>query len=344
MSIPEHRAVPTRAVAVFLALSFGIAWIGSLPLLLGGGGQVGGASQLLTAAAAMTAPAVGVLVAGLAIERMPFRQLMQTTGVVPRRPFGPLLRYGIAGVAVIVAAQVLGLVLGTALGRFEPDLTGLSGLHTALGIPQGAPVLGAAAGLALFYLVAGIPFVVFEEWGWRGYLEPRLQPWGIVPMMLVSGLIWGLWHLPAAFSVGRDPAAWLGVYLVGSVLVGSVLCWTRDAHRVDLAGGGRALRHQQLPRSARAAVVGRRRGRLHPGARRSPVQFARDHDVGVHGHRGAGAGPLGAARRPARGGDQPVGQAATGGCSGVSTRSTSAVSQCSTISVMRPSRTCMTNR
>jgi membrane protease YdiL (CAAX protease family) len=168
-----------------------------------------------------------VLVAGLAIERMPFRQLMRTTGVVPLRPFGPLLRYGIAGVAVIVATQVLGLVLGTALGRFVPDLNGLSGLHTALGIPEGAPVLGAAAGLALFYLVAGIPFVLFEEWGWRGYLEPRLQPWGMVPMMLVSGLIWGLWHLPAAFSVGRDPAAWLAVYLVGSVLVGSVLCWTR---------------------------------------------------------------------------------------------------------------------
>ena len=172
----------------------------------------------------MTAPAVGVLVAGLAIERIPLRQLVRTTGVLPRRPFGPLLRYGIAGVAVIVATQVLGLVLGTALGLFVPDLTGLSGLHTALGIPEGTPALGAAAGLALFYVVAGIPFVLFEEWGRRGYLEPRLQPWGIVPIVLVSGLIWGLWYLPAAFSVGRDPAAWLGVYLVGSVLVGTVLC------------------------------------------------------------------------------------------------------------------------
>jgi membrane protease YdiL (CAAX protease family) len=227
MSIAEPRAVPTRAVAVFLALSFGVAWIGSLPLLLGGGGQVGGAGQLLTAAAAMTAPAVGVLVAGLAIERISLRQLLRTTGVVARRPFGPLLRYSAAGVVVIAATQVLGLVAGTALGWFRPDLAGLSGLHAALGIAPGAPVLATVAALALFYVVAGVPFVLFEEWGWRGYLEPRLQPWGIVPMILVSGLIWGLWHLPAAFSVGRDPAAWLGVYLVGSVLVGTVLCWLR---------------------------------------------------------------------------------------------------------------------
>lgn len=36
-----------------------------------------------------------------------------------------------------------------------------------------------------------------EEWGWRGYLLPKLlDQMGIVPALLVGGVIWGLWHAP----------------------------------------------------------------------------------------------------------------------------------------------------
>ena len=36
-----------------------------------------------------------------------------------------------------------------------------------------------------------------EEWGWRGYLLPKMKNLlPTVPMLLVTGLIWGLWHAP----------------------------------------------------------------------------------------------------------------------------------------------------
>lgn len=36
-----------------------------------------------------------------------------------------------------------------------------------------------------------------EEWGWRGYLLPKLmEKMRLGPMLLVSGVIWGLWHAP----------------------------------------------------------------------------------------------------------------------------------------------------
>ena len=36
-----------------------------------------------------------------------------------------------------------------------------------------------------------------EEWGWRGYLLPKMaEKLPAIPMLLVNGVIWGLWHAP----------------------------------------------------------------------------------------------------------------------------------------------------
>ena len=36
-----------------------------------------------------------------------------------------------------------------------------------------------------------------EEWGWRGYLLPHLlERFSIIPTLLISGIIWGIWHAP----------------------------------------------------------------------------------------------------------------------------------------------------
>lgn len=41
-------------------------------------------------------------------------------------------------------------------------------------------------------------FVCFgEEWGWRAYLFPKMQDkLPLIPMLLVDGFIWGIWHAP----------------------------------------------------------------------------------------------------------------------------------------------------
>ena len=36
-----------------------------------------------------------------------------------------------------------------------------------------------------------------EEWGWRGYLLPKLMKlMPVIPAILLTGVIWGLWHIP----------------------------------------------------------------------------------------------------------------------------------------------------
>lgn len=41
-----------------------------------------------------------------------------------------------------------------------------------------------------------IPLGIGEEYGWRGYLLPRVLPLGEIKGTIVLGIIWALWHLP----------------------------------------------------------------------------------------------------------------------------------------------------
>lgn len=43
-----------------------------------------------------------------------------------------------------------------------------------------------------------------EEWGWRGYLLPKVSnQLSTVPTLLVTGIIWGLWHAPLT-AIGHN--------------------------------------------------------------------------------------------------------------------------------------------
>ena len=47
-----------------------------------------------------------------------------------------------------------------------------------------------------------------EEWGWRGYLLPKLrESFSDLPAILLTGAIWGIWHAPliiAGHNYGKD--------------------------------------------------------------------------------------------------------------------------------------------
>ena len=61
--------------------------------------------------------------------------------------------------------------------------------------------------LVLFILTLVVaPIINFipafgEEYGWRGYLLPKLMLLGRKKALVISGIIWGLWHLPFVFLI-----------------------------------------------------------------------------------------------------------------------------------------------
>ncbi|MFC7643624.1 CPBP family intramembrane glutamic endopeptidase [Streptosporangium lutulentum] len=134
---------------------------------------------------------------------------------------------------------VVAIALSAALGLLAVDLDGLSlfrqGLESAtpgLSLPVEPEVL-AAVQIASAILVAPLINSIAalgEEWGWRGWLLPRLMPLGTWRALLVSGVIWGAWHAPLTLRGYNYPelGAWAApMFVIFCVVFGAVLGWLR---------------------------------------------------------------------------------------------------------------------
>lgn len=226
---PETARVDLAAVATFLVVAFGAAWLITLPLWLSGRGlQTPGIPFLLVGM--MAAPTLGTL----AVTRLRPGTL-RATGLPFRKAWLPWAALAWLAPLVIVA---LSLLLGAAVGVFHADLVGFSGfrelLHAAgadgVPLPLTALVLIQIAQILIVGWINVIP-ALGEEWGWRGWLLPALLPWGRWPAILAVGAIWGLWHAPIlllGYNYPLQPAPARLLLMVGfCVVLGSLLGWLR---------------------------------------------------------------------------------------------------------------------
>ena len=94
-----------------------------------------------------------------------------------------------AGVLIVPAALAAALLVG-----------GLAGGVTLA--PDGARRFAA---LLATGFVARMLFSLFEEVGWRGYLEPRLAALGVRGLQrhLAVGALWAAWHVPYVVALGE---------------------------------------------------------------------------------------------------------------------------------------------
>ena len=213
------------AVAVLVA-----AWLVALPLWTSP--RLLGSWFGVTALMMMLTPAVVAVVIVVFIERP--RQKLVALGLRPIRPWLRTLGYASLGLLGMLLLCVVALAVGTMIGVYPGDFTGLSGLraNTAVGDGESVwPLVLTQFGVIILASFVNLLPAVGEEIGWRGWLLPKLLPSGIVPALLVSGALWGAWHAPLLLLGYNYPSApgWLAVLLMIGMctIVGALLGWLR---------------------------------------------------------------------------------------------------------------------
>ena len=88
-----------------------------------------------------------------------------------------------------------------------------------------------------------------EEWGWRGYLLPKVaERMKFLPATLLTGFIWGIWHAPIVvaghnYGFGYSGYPWLGIVamcifcIVAGILLSYLTLRTKSCLPAALAHG-----------------------------------------------------------------------------------------------------------
>ncbi|MGA9520386.1 MAG: type II CAAX endopeptidase family protein [Myxococcaceae bacterium] len=226
-----------RSLLWFLLIAFGFSWALHLAVYLGPGRESLGGTLLV--ALSMFGPTVATFVVTRWIAR-PEEGIARATGLVLGTHWKRFWVLALLGTPALIVGA---LALSVAFGRFEVDLVEFSGMRALLESKVPAEVMAKLPPMSVLVALQFAQGIVFgpifnapvcfgEEWGWRGWLLPRLEVLGIGRALVLHGVIWGLWHAPIILQGHNYPdQPVLGVLLmtVFCTLLGVLLGWTRLA-------------------------------------------------------------------------------------------------------------------
>jgi uncharacterized protein len=138
------------------------------------------------------------------------------------------------GVSLLVSVVAAAVLWATPLASFV--------------VPEGGILMGvlnAIITLLLQVCVVALPFMLSEEIGMRGYLQPRLMSLGRRRALLVVGLVWATWHMPLIFLTPLLPVGnklislplFYGAIVAGSFFYGYLRIYTGSVWPSTIAHG-----------------------------------------------------------------------------------------------------------
>lgn len=207
----DNKKIETKRIIIYLAITFIMTYAYCFGVVYPVNNSANVRMELsaisgLLIAAVMFFPSIGVLLTRL-ITKEGFKNswirlnINENVKTILLAYFGP-------GILTILGIIVYFLFFP---GHFDPEFgflaTSLEASGTgaeAVGMPLSILVLSQA--LTGLFLGPAMNFITCfgEEWGWRGYLLPKMaEKLPAIPMLLINGLIWGLWHAPLT-AIGHN--------------------------------------------------------------------------------------------------------------------------------------------
>ena len=233
-----------KSLAWFLGITFLISWpLFLVPLLFQD--MESTSKQLMTQglwAVAMWGPGIAAIITTVFIAKQPINNLrLNTLGQKRFYLWAWLLPIGLTLIGGLIT-----LLFGVA--KLDLNFTMIRDAMASAASGNSVPAEKVVAIQVLFALTLApfinMLFALGEELGWRGFLLPHLMPLGQWKAILVSGIIWGVWHAPAiAQGLNYPGYPVLGIFMmiIFCVLLGTILSWlylnTRSPWAPALAHG-----------------------------------------------------------------------------------------------------------
>ena len=252
------KTTDQKRVWIFLGFAFGISWVTGLVIFLTGGLQnspmlsIEGTSfslaYLLLATVYMFGPALANLLTRW-ITREGKADLMLEPHFDRKRWVYWLCAWFLPGVLTLVGMVIFFVMFpqfyDSQLGLITSQLAAQE-TQTALS-PWTVVIIQGVQAILLSPLLNAVS-TFGEEFGWRGYLLPKLLPLGTRKAVLLSGVIWGVWHWPIilmGYNYGLDyfgapvlgPLAMVWFTVILSVLFSWITIKTENVWPAVIAHG-----------------------------------------------------------------------------------------------------------
>jgi membrane protease YdiL (CAAX protease family) len=209
-----EKAVTKKRLILFISLTIIIAWIVFLLIPICGL-TYGSGLSIIILAAAMFVPAFCNILTRL-ITKEGFNNMYLRPHFKGHMKYYLFVYFG--PTALLFLSGVIYFLIFP--GSFDPELTVLKKLAASSGKP------GLSASVLLIVQVLQIAVIgpivniiptLGEELGWRGYLLPKLRLFlSARAALVITGVIWGVWHLPVIvmghnYGTNYVGYPWLGI-------------------------------------------------------------------------------------------------------------------------------------
>ena len=178
--------ITKKRLLIYLGLSFGMAWLIFFIFIFTGHTWTGSSPEMLSLVSlGMLAPAIAHVITRK-ITNEGFRLIGEKSMMLGIDLKGKKWIFFLLAMFLPVVYSTLGDVI---VWLFCPEAFGEAEVSSFVVIIY--PLISIVSGVVLSFAALG------EEFGWRGYMMPKLiELVGMPKALIIGGIIWGLWHAP----------------------------------------------------------------------------------------------------------------------------------------------------